>query len=186
MNSLAMNTSLLILLVSLLILFILIRTFLFLVEVEGWSMFPEYHHEDRLLAIRFWPSRWLRRGQVVVLKLPPGLVPSFTPGASKMYVKRIRGLPEDEVSATVMRPPNPVEGALWKDEAKQELKSWYVPEGHCFVKGDSPGFDSTVFGPLPIHCLRGVILARLRRVQDTPQFYPQTNLPSQMEKVDKP
>jgi len=174
-----MNTTLLILLTSTLILFVLVRTFLFLVQVEGWSMYPAYHHGDRLLALRFYPHHWLRRGQVVVWNLPPKLAWSFNPnpGVSKMYIKRIIGLPGDEVAAHVAQLHDPLEGEMLIDEAKQDLKSWHIPEEHCFIKGDSLGFDSTTFGPLPLHCIRGVILARLRRVQDTLQTHTLTNIP---------
>lgn len=178
-----MNTTLLILLIFL-VLFILLRTCLFLVQVEGWSMYPTFHHEDRLLALRLWSSRWLRRGQVAVWNLPPELASSFTPDASKSFIKRIIGLPGDEVTAPIVRLPDLVEGELRVDEAKQELKTWRIPAEHCFVKGDSPGFDSTVFGPLPIHCVRGVILARLRRIHDTPRFHALTDLPSPLEEID--
>jgi signal peptidase I len=169
-----MNTTLLILLISLLILFILIRIFLFLVQVEGWSMYPTYQPGDRLLALRYFPDRWLRRGRVVVWKMPPRLLMRSMPKGmgSKLYIKRIIGLPGQEVTVPVVQLPDPVEGVVWMDEAKQELKSWHIPAGHCFVKGDSPGFDSTFFGSLPLSAVRGLILVRLpRRTKNLEQPY---------------
>ena len=115
----------------------------------------------------------------MVWNLPPKSAWSFNPnpGVSKMYIKRIIGLPGDEVAAHVAQLHDPLEGEMLIDEAKQDLKSWHIPEEHCFIKGDSLGFDSTTFGPLPLHCIRGVILARLRRVQDTLQTHTLTNIP---------
>jgi len=182
-----MNATWLIPLISIPMLLILARILLFLVQVEGWSMYPTYHHEDRLLAIRLWPHHWLRRGQIVVLNLPSKPDRSFNPnpGRSKMCIKRIIGLPGDKVIAPVMQLPDPLEGEILIDEAKQELKSWYIPEEHCFIKGDSPGFDSTTFGPLPLYCIHGVILARLKRVHDTLQAYTLTDVPEQTRKADE-
>lgn len=174
MITLSVNTTLLILFISLLILFILIRTFLFLVQVEGWSMYPTYQPDDRLLALRYFPQGWLRRGQIVVWNMPPHLLMTSKSEAvrSKLYIKRIIGLPGDEVIVPVVRLPDPVEGEIWLDEAKQELKSWHIPSGHCFVKGDSTGFDSTLFGPISFHALRGLILIRLpRRVKNVEEPY---------------
>jgi signal peptidase I len=187
-EKISVNTTFLILLISILILFILVRTFLFLIQVEGWSMYPTYHHGDRLLALRFCPHRWLRRGQVVVWNLPQKLAWSFNPdpGGSKMYIKRIIGLSGDEVTAPIVQFPDPLEGEILVDEIKQELKNWHVPAGHCFVKGDSPGFDSTVFGSIPLHCIRGVVLARLRRINRGPQIHMSANIPEQLKRTDKP
>ena len=160
-----MNTTLLMLISSLIFLFILIRTFLFLVQVEGWSMSPTYRPGDRLIALRYWPQRWLRRGQIVVWKMSPQLLMASMPEAmgSKHYIKRIIGLPGDKVTAPVLHLPDPLEGEMLLAEAKQEVKSWRIPSGYCFVKGDSPGFDSTFVGPIPLGTLRGLILARLPR-----------------------
>lgn len=149
-------------------------------------MYPAYHHGDRLLALRFWFPRSLRRGQVVVWNLLSESAPAFNPGGTKSYIKRIIGLPGDEVTAPVVRLSDPLEEEIWMNDAEQELKTWHIPAGHCFVKGDSPGFDSTVFGSLPIHCIRGVILARLKRVHHAPQFHALTNPPSPMERVNEP
>ena len=49
-------------LLSLALLFSLMRVFLFLVRVDGWSMMPGFQDGDLVLALRYWPARWLRRG----------------------------------------------------------------------------------------------------------------------------
>lgn len=170
-----------------LLLFLLTRTLFFLVQVEGWSMYPTYNHGDRLLALRYWPRSWLRQSQIVVWKLSVTLPWVTDPKliGPELYVKRIIGLPGDEVVAPIAKPRDPLSQTKIPIQETQELQKWYVPAGHCFVKGDSPGFDSTVFGPIPLHCIRGVILARLRQASGEPQIYTVSNIPEQIEKVDK-
>lgn len=157
-----------ILVITIFTLLILTRTFLFLVQVEGWSMSPTYLPGDRLLALRYLPRRWLRRGRIVVWKMPSELPMSSMSNTmrAQLYIKRIVGLPGDEVLAPVVKLPETDEAANWMVQG-QELRTWHIPAGHCFVKGDSPGFDSTTFGPLPLHALRGVILAKLPRRMKT-------------------
>jgi len=165
-----MNISFLVPLVAVVILFLLARALLFLVQVEGWSMYPTYHHGDRFLALRYWPHRWLRRGQIVVWKLPSIMAwvskPEFMgPGP---YIKRVVGLPGDEVIAPVVKLSEPADEAKQAVQEGQELRRWYIPAGHYFVKGDSPGLDSTLFGPIPLHTLRGVVLTKLPRRMRAP------------------
>jgi len=109
-------------------------------------MYPTNQPGDRLLALRFWPCRWLRRGQIVIWKLLPttdrAYKQNFTiPGP---FIKRIVGLPGDEVIVPVVKLSEPVDKAkLDGQEILEELRKWYIPAGHCFVKGDSPDFDIT-------------------------------------------
>mgnify|MGYP005852872509 CR=1 FL=1 len=149
-------------------LLVITRAFLFLVQVEGWSMSPTYLPGDRLLALRYFPRRWLRRSRIVVWKMPSELLMSSMSDAmpTQLYVKRIVGLPGDEVIAPVVRLPEAGEAAEEMVDG-QELRTWRIPAGHCFVKGDSPGFDSTMFGPLPLHALKGIILVKLPRRMKT-------------------
>ncbi len=150
------------------VLLIVARTFFFLIQVEGWSMSPTYLPGDRLLALRYFPRRWLSRGRIVVWKLPSGLPMSSMANTmrTQLYIKRVVGLPGDEVIAPVVKLPEAGEAAEQMVDG-QELRTWHIPAGHCFVKGDSPGFDSTMFGPLPLHALKGIILIRLPRRMKT-------------------
>lgn len=150
------------------VLLIVARTFFFLIQVEGWSMSPTYLPGDRLLALRYFPRRWLSRGRIVVWKLPSGLPMSSMANTmrTQLYIKRVVGLPGDEVIAPVVKLPEAGEAAEQMVDG-QELRTWHIPVGHCFVKGDSPGFDSTMFGPLPLHALKGIILIRLPRRMKT-------------------
>ncbi|NUQ84740.1 MAG: signal peptidase I [Anaerolineales bacterium] len=157
-----------ILMTTIFVLLIVARTFFFLIQVEGWSMSPTYLPGDRLLALRYFPRRWLSRGRIVVWKLPSGLPMSSMANTmrTQLYIKRVVGLPGDEVIAPVVKLPEAGEAAEQMVDG-QELRTWHIPAGHCFVKGDSPGFDSTMFGPLPLHALKGIILIRLPRRMKT-------------------
>lgn len=163
-----MNTIFLVSLLSVVVLFLLSRALLFLVQVEGWSMSPTYLPGDRLLALRYFPRRRLRRSQIVVWKMPSELLMSSMSNAmrAQLYIKRIVGLPGDEVTAPIVKLPETDEAAD-RIVQGQELRTWHIPAGHCFVKGDSPGFDSTMFGPLPLHALKGIILVKLPRRMKT-------------------
>lgn len=160
-----MSISWLIPLVAVLTLFGLARVLLFLVQVEGWSMYPTFHHGDRVVAVRFWPSRWLHRGQIVVWQLPSDSRLASLPESmcSRFYIKRIVGLPGDKAAASIAELPGTLSPLSAHAHGDQGSRIWHIPAGHCFVRGDTPGFDSTLFGPLPLHALRGVVLVKLPR-----------------------
>jgi len=155
---------LLLCLVSPLLFTVLLRIFLFLVRVEGWSMFPTFQDGDLLLALRCWPRRRLRRGQIVVWQPPPEKQPDSVRQLARgvRFVKRITGLPGDRVTVHPLPIPFPKTGAnSFGDESP--LQVWDVPADHCFVQGDSTGFDSRLIGPIPIKAVRGLVLSRIRR-----------------------
>ncbi|MBL1129475.1 MAG: signal peptidase I [Chloroflexi bacterium] len=153
------------------LLVVLARLLLFIVEVQGQSMMPTLLPGDRVLALRFWPGRWLRRGQIVVThyldtrqtRQPDAL-------SEQKYIKRITGLPGDTM--TVEMPPLPPSQKAAANERPQP-RTWRVPPGHYFVQGDSWGLDSRIVGPLPFRALRGVVIMKLkRRVEHTNQSAP--------------
>jgi signal peptidase I len=137
---------------------LLARAFFFIVSVEGQSMSPTLVGGDRLLALRFWPARWLRQGQIVVTRYPDRhLQQDLEVLSQQKYIKRITGLPGDTVRVEWPNFPRPAE----PDELPQPRR-WRIPPGHYFVQGDSWGLDSTIVGPLPFHALCGVALMKLR------------------------
>lgn len=165
-----MSISWLIPLVVVLSLFGLTRALLFLVQVEGWSMYPTFHHGERVVALRFWPRRWLHRGQIVVWQIPSERQPLSMPKSmgGKLYIKRLVGLPGDVVTADISTWPEPLRAMLKSAYDDQGRRIWHVPTGHCFVKGDSPGLDSRTVGPIPFHALRGLVIVRLPRRKTIP------------------
>lgn len=146
------------------LLILLARVFLFLVSVQGQSMYPALEHGDRVLTLHHWPVRWLRKGQIVVAEF--GALqwhPDHHHPANKenRYIKRIVGLPGDTV---VVHPSELAETLSSRQQSRyheQGCRIWRIAPGHCFVKGDSPGFDSTIIGPIPFYAIRGVVLMKL-------------------------
>ena len=121
----------------------LLRRVLLVVLVEGASMVPTLHYGDRVLVWRLCPHRWLHRGRIVVVEHEADRARArwSSPQEPALYVKRVVGLPGDTVQ--------------WSPDT--------VPAGHLFVCGDNrPGSrDSRHWGPLPLHSLRGIVLAKL-------------------------
>ncbi|MBX3059928.1 MAG: signal peptidase I [Anaerolineae bacterium] len=143
------------------LLVVLARLLLFVVEVQGQSMTPTLLHGDRVLALRFWPGRWLRHRQIVVTHYPDTHQQHRPDTLSQQkYIKRITGLPGDTM--TVEMPPLPpsqkAAAVRWP-----QPRTWRVPPGHYFVQGDSWGLDSRLLGPLPFGALCGVVIMKLKR-----------------------
>ncbi len=96
-------------------------------------MEPTFFAGDRLY-VDPWPAHagTFDRGDVIVLRDPEGSVPRL--------IKRITGLPGDEVGPDGAR----------------------VPPGHLRVTGDSPtgSRDSSVFGPVATSEVEGVVWFR--------------------------
>ncbi len=127
--------------------------------VRGSSMTPGIHDGDRILIDQLsYVFSDVERGDIVVLRYP--LDPSVD------YIKRIVGLPGDEVVLAG--------GALWVNGERVEED--YVAEGdpythsfvrvkpgHFFVLGDNRlhSSDSREFGQVPEELLRGKVDLRL-------------------------
>ncbi len=123
---------------------VVLRSFLNVVNVVGVSMQPALQHGDRLLALRHWPARKIRRGQIVIIYVwwcEKGGVHE-----NELLVKRVTGIPGDRARV-----------------GDQEI---CVPEGHFFVESDFEGADSRRWGPVPDQRLYGISLFKLRHSAD--------------------
>lgn len=145
------------------LLVILLRHFFFIVQVQGLSMLPMFRNGDLLIALRHFPLKWLRRGQVLVWRPIPerSNASNFTGlSTSITYIKRIAGLPGERV---ILR--NRIWG-LQNDEFNSKIPENQtfvdVPLSHLFVEGDSVGYDSHRFGPIPNDWVIGLALFRIR------------------------
>lgn len=152
-------------LISILAFCLLTRILFFLVSVDGQSMCPALNDGDRVLAFRHWPARWLRKGQIVVLRFKPTQwYPVHHSDDTKLFIKRVVGLPGDIVVVThPWELPEPERRANHPAHDVQGQSIWHIPPRHCFVRGDSPGFDSTIAGPVPFRAIRGIFLMKLTR-----------------------
>ena len=127
----------------------LIITFLYQpVKVEGTSMAPQLHDQDRLFINKFaYQFEKIDRDDVVVFYYPRD--------TQKSYIKRVIGLPGDTIRI--------VDGEVFVNgkaiaesyvpERYRDLRSMEeirVPEGEYFVMGDhrSISSDSRDFGPV--------------------------------------
>jgi signal peptidase I len=144
---------------------ILIRTYLVVVTVENVSMSPTLENGDRVLAVSSWPSRWLRKGYIVLVW--PSRTSSNRPRLFEVtpYIKRIVALGGETFTAslndsTETKPPN--QDREWDHHTQ---KVWHIPQGYIFVRGDNrpSSLDSLSWGPIPVQSVLGVVLMKLPR-----------------------
>ncbi len=111
--------------VALLLLLALLPATLVIVTVRGTSMEPSLLPGDRVLVLRRWAARRLRRGDVVVARasLPPG---------ERLLIKRV--------------------GALGGDRAISQDKELILADREVFLVGDhqEASFDSRQYGAFQI------------------------------------
>jgi signal peptidase I len=135
------------------------------VNVEGQSMEPVLHGQDRVV-VRRTPARRLRIGDIVVFERPyRNPVWAWRPLAGGLHdrrwiIKRLAALPGDPLPAGV--PADPAQPADTAEPAG------VVPAGHAVLLGDNAdaSVDSRTFGPVPLDRVLGV--ARRRYAEDGP------------------
>ena len=158
------------------------RVFLLPFEVEGASMSPNLHDQDRVLVNRsvyfhfdlnrllnllpgveregeliVFPFHMPQRGDVVVLH------PPFS--SSQPYIKRVIGLPGETITfrngyvyVDGVRLDEPyINGAITRCDRGRPCYEGTVPPGRVYVLGDNRGnsTDSRSFGPVPIDNIIG-------------------------------
>ncbi len=132
-----------------------------LYAVEGVSMRPNFEPGDILLVRRgACESRPPRRGDVVIA--------CDSKDSSRRYLKRIVGLPGEEVSLSEgmlyvdgSHLPEPYLGGL-PAYVGLDSSSWRLGEGELFILGDNRAHstDSRSFGPLAQGQIVGRVLLR--------------------------
>ena len=137
--------------------------FLRIIRVQGDSMVPALHDGDRLLAVRPGPWRPLRRGVIVV-----GRVPAVAGGdGSALFIKRVLALPGETARVPLDRLSSGIGVERFGATIDGTNATWPVPAGHVFVKGDAASSaDSASWGAIPRGELVGVVVARLPRRDD--------------------
>lgn len=136
------------------LLFMLLLEPLRFAPVQGASMEPTLREGDLLCFQRLEPSKLPERGRLVVFEAPTR--------SGKLFVKRLIGLPGDEIrfedgelfvnGQLLALPPEALEAGFWL--------STRVPASHFFAMGDhaSVSFDSRRFGPVHLDRLVGQVV----------------------------
>jgi signal peptidase I len=143
-----------------------LRHRLVVVTIKDQSMTPALEHDDRVLVLHPSPERWLRKKQVVLVwpwrtSFREPVLFHTTP-----YIKRIIAAGCETVTLSsehIVTDPDLSPGEVVPDGQKSQ--TWHVPRGHVFVCGDnrSHSLDSRIWGPLPAHCVLGLVLMKLPR-----------------------
>lgn len=159
---------------------ILIRTLLGVVTVRSHSMSPTLEHGDRVLTLRHWPSRLLRKGNIVIVQ--PNVDRPIDPTlrrANTLFIKRIVGMPGDTIRASFAFGDDTGFVNDIADEKPQTGLVWGVPAGHVFVRGDYAygGFDSRCWGPVPFRSILAIVVIKLPRKS--------TSFPIQTDDADR-
>ncbi|MFK9090924.1 signal peptidase I [Bacillus salipaludis] len=119
---------------------VVLRTFLFSpYVVEGASMEPTLHNQEKIFVNKLYYSASFNRGDIVIIK-----------GLTKNYVKRIIGMPGDKIEMSadqLLINGEPVKESYLSENRKaaEEMGSLltgdfgpiFVPANHYFVMGDN-------------------------------------------------
>jgi signal peptidase I len=125
----------------------------------------EAGRSDRVVALTWFV---IDRGDLVAFDAPPEAARKC--GVGGQFVKRVIGLPDDEVELRLVRGREHVYingerlDEPYVDEerrASRRTKSWVIPSGSIFLLGDNRAHscDSSVWGPLPVDDLTGEVVA---------------------------
>ncbi len=158
--------------------FLILRRCFVVYTVQQRSMHPTLHEGDRVLALQPWPYCWLRRNQIVIVT--PGQVNEINNTSSsdlnerlktnhninnnnsEPCIKRVTGLPGDEVGAVISDLTKWKHKNLQVDYDPNGMPRWFVPLNCFFVQGDSIySTDSREWGPLPSDHLIGIVVLKL-------------------------
>jgi signal peptidase I len=139
------------------------------VPVDGYSMLPNFTHNDRVLLLR---TSTVERGDVVVFRDPN---PARN-AENKHLIKRVIGLPKDEVEImrsvyggyyVIVNGEVLTEGFLDGVTAVEPMELTVVPEGKFFYIGDNRAnsvdsrhtyYDQTLGENVPLRgCLNEVV-----------------------------
>lgn len=150
---------------------------LLVVTIEGQSMYPTLNSGERVLAMRRWPVRWLRKGQIVLVDPWRASNPARRRyfQTEKPFIKRIAAVTGENIVTSitdlydVLRPAQ----LPFHDEAGKRV--WHIPPGSIFVLSDNrpAGMDSLTWGAIPSTTVLGVVIATLpgrnARLRGTPE-----------------
>jgi signal peptidase I len=135
------------------VLFVIINSLTARVRVDGPSMEPSYYHNNRVVVLKVaYLFGDIQRGDVIVFPAPPN--------PEEDYIKRVIGLPGDEVMVAdgkVYVNGQSLDEPYINAPPINSMRAVTVPEGMVFVMGDNRNVssDSRSWGPLPIDDIIG-------------------------------
>ncbi|MCE5257837.1 MAG: signal peptidase I [Chloroflexi bacterium] len=122
-------------------------------RVEGDSMLPNIHNNERLIIekISYYLHSPARRDIIVIKPLQPGTEP---------LIKRVIGLPGETIAVhdgKVYINDQPLDEPYLVQQTYGLMSPQLIPEGYVFVMGDnrSASNDSRSFGPVPMQDIIG-------------------------------
>lgn len=77
------------------------------------------------------------------------------------YIKRVVGLPGDQVTTHIMDLPESERAHQLEFHNEEGERVWNIPERHFFVRGEGSSMDSLVWGPIPFSSLWGLVIMKL-------------------------
>lgn len=147
------------------------RCTLIVVTVQGSSMFPTLENGERVLVWKYWPARWLQRGQIVVISgfnLHEGIKET---AANSLYIKRVVALPNDTLTSHISDLSEPYQNDFYlKSEHDIDgMRVWHIPAKHIFVRGDcaSKSVDSLVWGAISFRNFKGIVIKKLSEERES-------------------
>ncbi len=128
------------------------------IRVDGSSMEPNFHNGDYVIVNRLaYQMGDIERGDVVVFPFPQN--------PEEDYIKRVIGLPGDEVAiygGVVYVNDTPITEPYIASPPVNDLAALIVPDGFIYVLGDNrnASSDSRNWGPLSISAIIGKAIFR--------------------------
>ncbi len=146
--------------ILLLIIMFLMRYVLLVVTVENRSMTPTLEAGDRVLMVRHWPTRWLRKGHIVLIDSGYGMPTRPKYFTTAFYIKRIVALGGETLSTSHTNTADSTYPS--EHNVGNEQDHWFIPAGYFFAQGDGPrSIDSRQWGALPLQSVQAVALMKL-------------------------
>jgi signal peptidase I len=151
------------------ILGILARLTYRIVTVQGHSMQPTLTNGDHVVAIGWWPKRYLRKGQIVLFRPWYAEHPTFYHPPTfpeQFHIKRIVALAGETVKTSLNDIREDARPRLAHYHNEHGIRTWSIPAQHLFVRGDNhmDSTDSLIVGPLSQHNVCGIVLMKLPKM----------------------
>jgi signal peptidase I len=132
-------------LVSIMYIIIIFSDLFMITIVRSNSMSPTLESGDKVLIMRRWYRRLLKKGRIILVH--PFEIQNNENNVTDrgLYVKRLVALPGEHYELI---------------DNFNRRSTWLIPDDHVFVLGDfSASYDSRYWGPVPIRNVVGVVIA---------------------------